>query len=276
MKFFAMLVLAQLLALSSFAQTSITSMNLKDHLGDSITIIQKLTGYELTANKSIQLYFGEKYPNQLLTAIVPDGIAERLSIVFDEFVGQDLIVDGVLSGSTQSPIIKISNSRQLAVAPWDVAPNGEKVKLEAYVAYDVPYIYINDVQVPYPYKQKFSMDTIASFKIVADSKAMALNVGKRATAYFEGFNYAKKKNWAWLSSVSSDYKSIVPTVNEENDVLYIVNKKPLLTEKDRMTELASARDEVFKSLEVLSQDEVINSYHVTGKKWGVVITTGVE
>ena len=84
-------------------------------------------------------------------------------------------------------------------------------------------------------------------------------------------DYARRKYWNFLKSVSNDYKNTVNTLEKEESVSYILNDHVI--EDNVAAYLARINHNNLENVEIIDQETLKAMYEVEDKQWGVLIAT---
>jgi hypothetical protein len=117
MKYLYTLILCVLLAGICSAQTTIAAKDAKAHIGETVTITDKVYGGKLLSSNMTLIDLGGRYPNELLTVMIP--FADR-----SKFSGQPEIdwkdktvtVTGKVIDYRGKPEIAISDPKAITVS----------------------------------------------------------------------------------------------------------------------------------------------------------------
>lgn len=140
---------------------------------------------------------------------------------------------------------------------------------------DKPIIFIDSINVDYSQIAKFEANEIASFTVFKGKDATDLmgEGGKDGVIYIETKKFAKIRYWNYFKSKSTEYFNLVPNLEKENSVQYVLNDK-ILTDSFE-GDLASINDQIFKGITIISKDELVKKYNVENKDFGVLIMSDV-
>lgn len=140
---------------------------------------------------------------------------------------------------------------------------------------DKPIIFMDSINVDYSQIAKFEADEIASFTVIKGKEAIDLmgEEGKDGVIYIETKKFAKIRYWNYFKSKSPEYFQIVPDLEKETSIQYVLNDK-ILTDNFEGN-LASINDQIFKGITIISKDELIKKYNVENKDFGVLIKSDV-
>ncbi len=93
--------------------------------------------------------------------------------------------------------------------------------------------------------------------------------GKDGVMYVQTKSFVRNNNWKFLSSKSPEFAAAVTSAANSGDVQYIVNGR-MVTKNIEKT-ISGINDKNFRSLLVMSHDELYKEYKVKDKKYGIVI-----
>lgn len=136
---------------------------------------------------------------------------------------------------------------------------------------DKPIIFIDSINADYSQIAKFEANEIASFSVFKGKDATDLmgEEGKDGVIYIETKKFAKIRYWNYFKSKSPEYFNLVPNLEKEPSVQYVLNDK-ILTDNFEAN-LASINDEIFKGITIISKDELVKKYNIENKDFGVLI-----
>jgi len=140
---------------------------------------------------------------------------------------------------------------------------------------DKPIVFIDSAKVDYSQIAKYEADQIASFTVLLDKDAVNLmgEDGKDGVIYIETKKFARIRYWKYFKSKSSDYFNIVPDLEKEINIQYILNDKILNDNFE--ANLASIDDQIFKGITIITKNELIKKYNIDNKDFGVLINSDV-
>ncbi|WP_285055313.1 hypothetical protein [Pedobacter ginsengisoli] len=116
-------------------------------------------------------------------------------------------------------------------------------------------------------------NTIAAVTVYKDKNATD-RFGPEAEnglIYIETKAFVRKRYWTLLSTKSKEYLKLVSAPGKEDEVVYILNGKPLL--KNHEGDLAGLNATIFEGLSVIDKATLKKEYQVEGYLWGIVIKT---
>ncbi|RXF70106.1 hypothetical protein EKH83_09485 [Arcticibacter tournemirensis] len=140
---------------------------------------------------------------------------------------------------------------------------------------DDPLFFIDSIRVNKNTLKVYDPSEIASVTVYKDSNAvkkMGL-AAKNGLIYIETKEFAKQRYWNYFKMKSSQYAQIVPTIESNKEVQYILNKRVL--KENSEGDLAAIDDSTFKDLRILTKKELIKEFGISDKQYGVVITSDV-
>lgn len=141
---------------------------------------------------------------------------------------------------------------------------------------DDPLFFIDSIRVNKSALKDYDPSEIASVTVYKDSNAIK-KMGlaeKNGLIYIETKEFAKQRYWNYFKMKSPQYAQIVPTIESNNDVQYILNKKVL--KENFEGDLAAIDDSTFKGLRILTKKELMEEFGISDKRYGVVITSDVS
>ena len=136
-----------------------------------------------------------------------------------------------------------------------------------------PLYVIDNVKIKSDDIEKFNPKEMATLEVLKDYTAFEKygDEGKNGVVLITTKNYARKKYWDFFKSKSADYVKAVPTIKDEENVIYILNDKVL--EKDFEGDLYKINDSNFIELKVLDKKQLKKDFNIADKKWGIIIKT---
>ncbi len=116
MKFLCIFSLFALLADASGAQISIAAKDAKAHIGDTITITDKVYGGKLLSSNMTLIDLGGYYPNQLLTVMIPPASRDKFSGKPEvDWKGKQVTVTGKVIDYKGKPEIVVTEASAVKV-----------------------------------------------------------------------------------------------------------------------------------------------------------------
>jgi hypothetical protein len=136
-----------------------------------------------------------------------------------------------------------------------------------------PIYFIDSVNVTRIELQNLNAKDVAEIVVYKDTNAIKLvgDQGRFGAVYIETKTFAKNKYWNFFKSKSEIYFKIVPTPESDSAIAYILNGKVLGTNFEG--DLSNINDQSFVYLKVIDKDKLKKEYKVTGKSFGVLIST---
>jgi len=119
--------------------------------------------------------------------------------------------------------------------------------------------YVDGVKVTQQEADKLKMEDVASMQIDKDGNHITTRTAA-CNAY-----------WTYFKSKSTQYASLVPTIQELYKVQYIINGTVLTTNFDNT--LAGVNDNNFISIAIVDNTTLSKNYGVADKPYGVIIKT---
>lgn len=137
----------------------------------------------------------------------------------------------------------------------------------------IPLFFLDSVLIHQIDLISFNPDNIAVITMLKAEVAVELlgEKAKNGVVYMETKGFAKKRYWNYFKSKSSAYANLIPTVNEDSSIQYILNGKIL--KYDFEGDLASIKDDNFKRIKILKKKDLIRAFGVNNKKYGVLIVS---
>ncbi|MDP9077841.1 MAG: hypothetical protein M3O71_10490 [Bacteroidota bacterium] len=138
-----------------------------------------------------------------------------------------------------------------------------------------PVFFIDSVRVNKRVLQNYKPEEIASVTVYKDSSAIKRMgpAAKNGLIYIETKDFAKNKYWNYFKSKSDQYGKLVPTVESDVHIQYILNKRVL--KENYEGDLAAINNTIFKGLQIITKQQLIKDYGVTDKEFGVIITSEI-
>lgn len=136
-----------------------------------------------------------------------------------------------------------------------------------------PVFFVDSVRMTKNDLLKYDPNQIASVTVYKDKSAWE-KFGSEAVnglIYIETKDFAKKRYWNFLSSISIEYKKLVPEPSQDVNVVYILNNKVL--KENFEGDLASINNETFINIKIITGEKLKSDFNITDKKVGVVITS---
>ena len=118
MKNLLTLALACLLSATAYSQTKITGAEISKHIGDSVTVIDKVYGNKVLDNGTILLNLGAQYPNQLLVVVIDNNLLLKADFKPQTFTGKQVMATGKVFEYNGKPQIVLSSLNQLQSVPF--------------------------------------------------------------------------------------------------------------------------------------------------------------
>lgn len=92
---------------------------------------------------------------------------------------------------------------------------------------------------------------------------------KDGIVYIETKDFCKKRYWNFFTSKSEEYKKHFPSPIDDLNVQYILNEQIL--KDDFEGNLAIIDNTTFKSINIISKENLISKYNILNKDFGVII-----
>jgi len=134
-----------------------------------------------------------------------------------------------------------------------------------------PIYFLDNVQVNKDALKPLGKNDLATITVYKDTNAIRLfgEKGKDGVLSITTKAYAKKRYWEYFKSKSPEYANAVPTLDQEQKVVYILNDKVLSNNSEGL--LFSINDALFISLKVINSEQLQSDYHISDKKFGIII-----
>jgi len=141
------------------------------------------------------------------------------------------------------------------------------------VAPDEPMYFLDSIRINQGVLKNYQPSEIAMVTVYKDSNAIKLGGGeaKNGLIYITTKTFAHDHYYNYFKSKSSEYALAFPDVKKEEKAVYILNGKVLSSNFE--SDLFTINDSNFVSLRIIDKDSLKKDYKVSGKSFGVVITT---
>ena len=132
-------------------------------------------------------------------------------------------------------------------------------------------VFIDSVRVSKEDFAKFGAKDIATVSVYKDQKAIELvgDEGKNGVLYIESRTFCKNRYIKYFSSKSAEFKQRIQSPESDKNVQYILNNRVLTISFEG--DLAAINDTNFKSIQLLSKEELMEKYHIKDKDFGFLI-----
>lgn len=136
-----------------------------------------------------------------------------------------------------------------------------------------PIFFLDSIRVNRGVLPSYEPTEIAFITVFKDTTAIRIigPEGKNGVIYIFTKDFARNKYWNYLKSKSKDYLKAVPSSDNENNVVYILDNKVL--EKDFEGDLFKLDDKTFGDLRVIDKKALRRDFKIENKKWGIIIRT---
>jgi hypothetical protein len=136
-----------------------------------------------------------------------------------------------------------------------------------------PLFYLDSIQVNRGVLNLYEPTEIAAVTVYKDTSALKIagEKGRNGVIYITTKEYARHNYWKYFKSKSSDYAKAVPSLKNEDNVVYILNDKVL--EKDFEGGLFFIDNTNFIDLKVINKKSLKEAYNIMDKKWGIILKT---
>jgi hypothetical protein len=124
---------------------------------------------------------------------------------------------------------------------------------------------VNDLQL-----KDINADKVAFVNVYKGEEAIKImgEEGRNGVIFIETKDFKKKQFWTMLSTLSSEYKELVPSPDSIYSILYIYAGKTILERADE--KIFSIKPEEIKDVQIIGFSEMKKKYGTEGKK-GVLI-----
>lgn len=138
-----------------------------------------------------------------------------------------------------------------------------------------PIIFIDSINVEPAEMQKFDPNIISLVTVFKSKEAVELygEDGKDGVIFIETKPFSKNRYQNYFKTKSPAYKKIIEEELNTENVQYILNGKILTENYDG--DLASITDKTFKKIQIINSQELEKKYKITGKTYGILITSDV-
>lgn len=136
-----------------------------------------------------------------------------------------------------------------------------------------PAYFIDSIRVTKADLMKYDPNDIAVVSVYKEASATKIlgPEGKSGIVYIETKQFCKHRYWTYFKSKSLAYAKLVPSVDSDINITYILNTK--VAGKNYESDLAAVNDRTFKNLQIINKDQLLKAYGITDKDYGVVITS---
>jgi hypothetical protein len=151
--------------------------------------------------------------------------------------------------------------------------NAQTVKNEADTSAGEPIYFLDENLITGNDLKTVDPKDLAAVEILKDSTAISRmgNAGRFGVIFITTKKHAREKYQAYFKSKSDEFARIVPTAEEENRVVYILNDKIL---KDGCeADLMFINDSNFLDLNIIDSQQLRKNYIIRDKKFGIVVHT---
>ena len=134
-------------------------------------------------------------------------------------------------------------------------------------------IFLDEIRISNEDLRKINPHDLAAIEVLKDSTATKNlgNEGKNGVFYITTIKHAREKYIEYLKSKSSEYASVVQSIDDEINVVYILNNKILGSEN--AGDLYHIDDTKYVDLKIINEVELEKEYNILDKKFGIIITT---
>ncbi len=116
MKYLLTTLLCVVLGYACTAQTTIAAKDAPQHIGDTVTICEKVYSTKLMDNTNMTLLnLGGNYPNQLLTIMIPPADRDKFKQPEIALKGKTICVTGKLVNYRDKPEIVVTDPAQITI-----------------------------------------------------------------------------------------------------------------------------------------------------------------
>ena len=136
-----------------------------------------------------------------------------------------------------------------------------------------PMIFLDSIRVNKGVLKEYSPNEIAQINIYKGENAIKIagKEAKNGAIYVMTKSFARESYWNFFCTKSADYKRLIPNVESEMEVVYILNGKVLKNNFE--SDLVKIDNASFQELIMLDKETLKKTYKLSGKNIGVSITT---
>lgn len=136
---------------------------------------------------------------------------------------------------------------------------------------DSPIFFIDSLNVDQSELAKYDAEEIAVVTVYKDKEAIEImgEDGKDGVIFIETKKYAQQRYWNYFKSKSDEYAKIVPDLETDSTIQYILNERIL--KENFEGDLSSIDDSIFKGIEIIEKETLKTKYQVYDKDYGVII-----
>lgn len=134
-----------------------------------------------------------------------------------------------------------------------------------------PIYFMDSIRIQKSDLSKYDPKIISTVTVYKDTVAKKWfgEEGKDGVIYIETKPFSTNRYQNYFKSKSIEYKKIIESVPNSDDLQYLLNEKILLENYEG--NLASINDKIFKEIHILNSKELEKKYNITGKKYGILI-----
>ena len=134
-----------------------------------------------------------------------------------------------------------------------------------------PLFIIDSLKISSDEFQKLNPNTIASLEVLTDTDATHKygNAAQDGAVIIQTKSLARKRYTSYFRKKSYLYDSLYVAAKSDSTFQYIINDK--VKEENSEGDLAAIDDDLFISLEILTEDDLQKKYNISGKAVGVLI-----
>ena len=137
-----------------------------------------------------------------------------------------------------------------------------------------PVFFIDSIRVNKAVLQNYDPNDIASVTVYKNSDATErLASATNGLIYIETKKFAKTQYWKYFKSKSAEYAKIVSSPENDSKIQYILNKRILKNNFEG--DLEAINDKIFKGIQIINKQQLIDDYHIADKEYGVLISSDV-
>jgi hypothetical protein len=159
----------------------------------------------------------------------------------------------------------------ILISCYSISHKSDDFKL---FADDEPMFFIDSIRTNASFiESAYTPTEIAMVSVYKGDSAIAIagKDAKNGAIYITTKSFARDHYWNYFKSKSAEYKSKVADLKTESKVVYILNNQVLKANFEG--DLFQVNDSNFVSLQVITSKQVKSNYHLSGKLFGIVITT---
>ena len=137
-----------------------------------------------------------------------------------------------------------------------------------------PVFFIDSIRVNKRVLQNYQPEEIAMITVYKNSDATKrVKSATNGLIYIETKDFARQRYQEYFKSKSQEYAKIISSPEKDSNVQYILNKKVLKNNFEG--DLASIDDKIFKGIQIINKQQLIEDYNIKDKDYGILISSDV-